>query len=114
MAKCRLTERITIQKYLGEAQNENGFDVPMWDDYYYCWSNFKAVSGKEYEAAKATQTQNIATFTVRYCKKVAELLKKDGTKNFRIQYQDKIFNIEYVYDFENLHEWVDIKANEVV
>lgn len=113
MAKCRLTERIVIEKY-SSSQNENGFDIESWTDYYACWSNYKAVSGKEYEAAKATQTQNIVTFTVRYCKNVAELLKKDGTKLFRIKYQDKLFNIEYAYDFENLHEWVDIKANEVV
>jgi len=112
MAKCRLTERITIEKYSGEMQDENGFDEPKWDTYYECWSNFRAVSGKEYEAAKATQTENIVTFMIRHCKKSAELLKKDSTKNYRIKYKDKLFDIDYVYDYENLHDWVYIKAAE--
>ncbi|BDR80691.1 hypothetical protein N072000002_09470 [Clostridium tetani] len=112
MARCRLTERIIIEQY-STMQNENGFDIEEWQEYYPCWSNYKTVSGKEYESAKATQVENIVTFTVRYCNKVKVLLEKNATKNFRIKYKDKVFNIQYVSDFENLHEWVDIKATEV-
>ncbi|AWZ48317.1 phage head closure protein [Hathewaya limosa] len=113
MAKCRLTERIIIEEYISNNQNENGFDIEKWPEYYSCWCNYKTVNGKEYEAAKATQAQNIVTFTVRYCNKIKALLEKDATKKFRIKYKDKIFNIEYVNDFQNRHEWIDIKATEV-
>jgi len=112
MVKCRLTERIIIEQY-STIQNENGFDEEKWAEYYSCWTNFRAVSGKEYESAKATQVENIVTFTIRYCNKAKVLLEKDATKKFRIKYKDKIFNIEYVSDFENLHTWVDIKVTEV-
>lgn len=113
MSKFRLTERISIQE-CSVSQNENGFDIEEWKEFYKCWSNYKTINGKEYIAAKATQVENVVTFTVRYCKKIKLLLEKDATKKFRIGYKDKIFNIEHVSDFENLHDWVDIKAIEVI
>ncbi|AUM89169.1 hypothetical protein RSJ15_16215 [Clostridium botulinum] len=111
MARCKLTERIIIEKYLGEVQNENGFDEPKWDDKYYkCWSAYKDVSGKEYIAAKANNTENIVTFTVRYCNKTKALLAIGATKDFRIYHKKYYYDIEFVSDYKNLHEWVDIKC----
>lgn len=112
MARYRLTERISIEKYLGEIQNKNGFDYPKWDDKYYkCWSAYKSVDGKEYIAAKANNTENIVTFTVRYCNKTKALLVPGATKNFRINYKGYHYDIEFVSDYKNLHEWIDIKCN---
>lgn len=109
MAQCRLTERIIIEKY-SSSQNENGFDVENWTEYYKCWSGYKQVTGREYISAKATNSENIVTFTVRYCNKVKELLKPGASKIFRVKYKDEYFDIEDVLDFENLHKFVDIKA----
>lgn len=109
MAQCRLTERIIIEKY-SVYQNENGFDIENWTEYYKCWSGFKQVTGREYISAKATNSENIVTFTVRYCNKIKELLKPGASKIFRVKYKDEYFDIEDVLDFENLHTFVDIKA----
>lgn len=109
MAQCRLTERIIIEKY-SAYQNENGFDVENWTEYYKCWSSYKQVTGREYISAKATNSENLVTFTVRYCNKIKELLKPGASKVFRIKYKDEYFDIEDVLDFENLHKFVDIKA----
>lgn len=111
MAKCRLTEKIEIES-LTETKDTQGFRTKVWIEFYKCWSNLKTISGREYIAAKATQSQDIVSFTIRYCKKSSELLKKDATKLFRVKYKDKNYNIEYVNDFENLHDWIDIKCSE--
>lgn len=110
MAQCRLTERIVIEEF-SETQNENGFDEVTWTEYHPCWSRYRRVSSKEYIAAKANNSEQIVTFTVRYCNKVKELLKPGSSKLFRIKY--KGYNYDIVgdpVDFENRHTFVDIKA----
>ncbi|CEN31031.1 putative phage head-tail adaptor [[Clostridium] sordellii] len=111
MAECRLTERIKIEKLSDSKEtNENGFDEEVWKEHYKCWSGYKSVSGKEYIAAKANNSENIVTFTVRYCNKVKELLDPGASKIFRIEYKGFYYDILDVLDFENRHEFVDIKS----
>ncbi|MGL4730415.1 MAG: phage head closure protein [Clostridium sp.] len=110
MAQCRLTERIVIEEF-SETQNENGFDEVTWTKYHQCWSGYRRVSSKEYIAAKANNSEQIVTFTVRYCNKVKELLKPGASKLFRIQYKGYHYDIVGdPVDFENRHTFVDIKA----
>lgn len=110
MAQCRLTERIVIEEF-SETQNENGFDEVTWTKYHKCWSGYRRVSSKEYIAAKANNSEQIVTFTVRYCNKVKELLKPGASKLFRIQYKGYHYDIVGdPVDFENRHTFVDIKA----
>ena len=109
VSKCRLNERILIEKY-SSYQNENGFDVEGWTEYYKCWSGYERVSGKEYIAAKANNSEQIVTFTVRYCNKIKDLLEPGTSKVFRVKYKDNYYDIEDTLDFKNLHTFVDIKA----
>jgi SPP1 family predicted phage head-tail adaptor len=111
MAQFRLNNRITIQKYIGENQNDNGFDIISWDDEYYpCWAGFKQVNGREFISAAANNSEKIVTFTVRYCNKTKVLLDPEGTKIFRIHYNQNKYNIVFCSDYENLHKWIDIKC----
>ncbi|MGL4569639.1 MAG: phage head closure protein [Clostridium sp.] len=111
MADCTLTEIINIEKFLCEFQNDNGFDEPKWDDKYYrCWAAFKGIKGSEFIDAKATNSENIVTFTVRYCNKTKELLDPGASKKFRIKYNEYYYNVVFVSDYNNLHDWIDIKA----
>lgn len=111
MAECRLTERISIEKYIEETQNNNGFSEEKWDENYYkCWAAYKNVSGKEYFAAKSTNSENVDTFTVRYCNKIKPLLSPGAIKRFRVKYKGYIYSIEYVSDYKNNHTFVDIKC----
>lgn len=103
--------RIIISEYLGDVQNENGFDTPNWDDTYYsCWSKFIQVTGKEFISAKANNTENIATFSVRYCSKTKVLLIPGETKKYKIIYKGKDYDIVFCSDYKDMHKWIDIKA----
>lgn len=109
-----LTERIIISQDIGEEQDDNGFDIPIWDNTYYpCWSSFKQVSGKEFISAKANNSESIVTFTVRFCNKTKILLVPGETKNYKVIYKNKDYNILFCSDYNNLHQWVDIKAEVI-
>lgn len=111
MAQCRLTERMTLQKYDVASKDENGFPSQKWDEEYYnCWCAFRSVSGKEYFEAKANNTENIVTFTVRYCAKTKELVEPGATKIYRIFYKGFLYDIQYASDYQDEHEWIDIKC----
>lgn len=111
MGNVKCNERIIISEYLGEIQNDNGFDEPSWDDKYYsCRCGFKQVSGKEFSSAKANNTENIVTFTARYCNKTKVLLIPGETKKYKVIYKGNDYDILFCSDYENLHKWIDIKA----
>lgn len=112
MSECKLTERMILQKFESAGQDEDGFPTePVWNENYYpCWCKFRTVSGKEYFSAKANNTENIVTFTVRYCNKTKALLVPGATKEYRLFYQDNIYDIQFASDFQDAHEWIDIKC----
>lgn len=110
MARCNLTERITIEK-LETTQDEDNFEVENWQEYYKCWSGFKTVSGKEFFNAKANNIQEIVTFTIRYCNKAKALLEPGAENKFRIKYKGYYYNIiPPVSDYSNLHNFIDIRC----
>ncbi|MCC0644894.1 phage head closure protein [Clostridioides sp. ZZV14-6154] len=109
-----LDYRITIEKLSENNTNEMGFPLDDWQAYYTCWSDFKAVSGKEYISAKAVSSENIVTFTIRYSQKVRLIIEDiESTKIYRIRYRNKIYDIIYISDFENKHRFVDFKCKLV-
>lgn len=110
MALCRLTERMVLQKYYNSGQDEDGFEKEAWEDYYSCWCKFRTVSGKEYFAAKANNTENIVTFTIRYCKKIKALLEPGATEKYRVFYKNNTYDIQFAGDYNDMHEWIDIKC----
>lgn len=111
MVNVRTNERIIISQYIGEEQNDNGFDSLQWDDTYYsCWCSFRQVSGKEFISAKANNSENIVTFTIRYCSKTKALLEAGETKQYKVIYKNNDYDILFCSDYNNLHKWIDIKA----
>lgn len=114
MAQCRLTERMILQKYDTLEGDEEGFSNSHWDeDYYSCWCSFRSVSGKEYFSAKTDNSENIVTFTVRYCNKTKPLVEPGATKEFRILYKKNLYNIKYACDIQDKHQWITIKAEVI-
>lgn len=112
MAKCKLTERIELEM-LEEIQNENGFTQKNWTSIYKCWAKYRAINGSEFLSAKATNSENVVTFSVRYCKQTKKLLEANATKIFRIQFKGRAYNILYASDFEDSHEYIDIKCSVI-
>lgn len=111
MNSVKMNKRITISQYLGEVQNDNGFDVANWDDTYYpCWSSFNQISGSEFISAKADNSEDIVTFTVRYFNKTKILLVPGETKKHKVIYKENDYDILFCSDYNNLHKFIDIKA----
>ncbi|ABS40873.1 phage head closure protein [Clostridium botulinum] len=115
-----MRHRITIQKYT-TTQNENGFDIEEWDDYKTVWASMNNLWGKEFYAAKATNSENTIEFIVRYSKD----LKNINTKEYRIKtIKDKnatkeknkyrYFDITFIDNIQYKNKWLKIKAIEVI
>ncbi|WP_061329214.1 phage head closure protein [Clostridium botulinum] len=115
-----MRHRITIQKY-STYQNDNGFDVRKWDDYKTVWASMNNLWGKEFYAAKATNSENTIEFIVRYSKD----LEKINSKEYRIKtIKDKnatkekdkyrYFDITFIDNIKYENKWLKIKAIEVI
>lgn len=104
-----LDKRITFQKYTSYI-NDNGFPVEDWVFYKKVWSKVNNLFGKEYYSAKATQSENTIEFLMRYSKDLEVLLEKDGTKLYRIFWNNREFNITFVDDIKYHHTWLKVKA----
>ncbi|NFC89510.1 head-tail adaptor protein [Clostridium botulinum] len=115
-----MRHRITIQKY-NTYQNENGFDIEEWDDYKTVWASMNNLWGKEFYAAKSTNSENTIEFIVRYSKD----LEKINTKEYRIKtIKDKnatkekdkyrYFDITFIDNIKYENKWLKIKAVEVI
>lgn len=104
MAKCRLTERITfIEEVI--TQNE-GFENKIINDVATFWAARKDISGKEFTSNYQTNYEKIITFTVRGCKFTRSLVPN----KFKIKNRRNIYNIVDISDFNNEHEWIDIRC----
>ncbi|APU60734.1 phage head closure protein [Clostridium botulinum] len=115
-----MRHRITIQKY-STYQNDNGFDVRKWDDYRTLWASMNNLWGKEFYAAKSTNSENTIEFIVRYSKD----LEKINSKEYRIKtIKDKnatkekdkyrYFDITFIDNIKYQNKWLKIKAVEVI
>ena len=114
MARCNLTERIEFETINLKLDDDN-FETPEWDFYYKCWAGYRTVKGKDFIAAKADNSENIVTFTVRYCNKTKALLVPGANKKFRIKYKGFYYDIlPPVSDFDNRHEFIDIRCSIVL
>lgn len=116
----QLNKRIFIQKYT-TTQNENGFDIEEWIDYKTVWASINNLWGKEFYAAKATNSENTVEFIVRYSKN----LEKINSKEYRIKaIKDKnatkekdkyrYFDITFIDNIQYKNRWLKIKAIEVI
>lgn len=110
----KLDKRIVFKK-IEYKQNDYGTEDPELskDIYYSCRAGFKQISGKEFIAAKTTNSENIVTFTVRYCNKLKLLLNPKEKKNFKIEFNNCTYNILFASDWMNLHKYIDIKCEVI-
>lgn len=111
MIIMKLNNKICIERLVDSKDNNNGFAGESWDDEYYpCWAKVKNINGSEYVEAKATNSESIITFTVRYCNKTKEILIPGNSKIFRVRYNNVYYDIEYPSDFNNSHRYIDLKC----
>lgn len=109
MAQCRLTERITIKKFVDRSKDEEGNIIDVFEEYYSCWANYKPLSGKKFAEQQATQYERVDSFTIRYCKK-AEKILFDDLEKYKIIFKGRTYVIKYPYDIKNEHNFIDLEC----
>jgi len=108
-----LNKRIAIQK-LGEIQyNDNGFPISNDDgfgDYKTVWASINNLFGQEFYSAKAINEENTVNFIIRYSKDLTDI----DSKNYRIKWKNRVFNITFIDNVQYANKWIKIKAIETI
>ena len=81
MEIANLNQRIQIQKAVSKT-DEVGNVIQQWQDFYSCFASIKTTGGKERQKGD-TEEQQTVSFTVRFCKKLAELSSVEYRVVFR-------------------------------
>ena len=83
-----LNVKVTFQKN-SVVSDAIGNRKNVWEDYYSCHATVSGEGGQEKAAAGLTAAESDIAFTVRFCKRAAEVTA-DG---FRILFGGEIYNI---------------------
>lgn len=102
-------KRITIEKY-STYQSKNGFDIEDWRSFKVVWASINNLYGKEFYAAKAVNAENTVEFIVRYSKALEEI----NSKQYRISWNNRKFNITFIDNIKYENKLLKIKATEVI
>ena len=99
---------VTIQ-HLEKAKDSDGFSKEEWVDYYTNYAYANKLSGAEFWAAAETASQSTVRFEMRYHSALDEL----NTKDYRLVFKDRIFNITNIDNVQFANETVKISGVEV-
>jgi len=103
-----LNVRITVQKNetivdaIGNHRNE-------WTDYHTCFATVSGEGGSEKSVARLIVDDSDISFTVRYCKALADI---DVTK-YRVVFNDSPFNIVSVDHMNYKKKCLKLKCEKV-
>lgn len=79
---------VTFQKSV-VLVDEIGNHINGWEDYYTCHATVSGEGGSEKAVAGLIVSDSDIAFTVRFCKRAAEVTGE----HFRIKFQEAIYNI---------------------
>ncbi|MBP3273626.1 phage head closure protein [Butyrivibrio sp.] len=103
------SDLVTIQR-LTEKRDKDGFSQTVWEDYYSNYAYVNKLSGSEFWQAAETAAQSTIRFEMRYHTQ----LECVDTKNYRLVFRGRIFNITNVDNVMFKNETVKISGIEVV
>lgn len=98
-------ESVTIEKN-GYTEDEIGNQVVAWKEYYRGYAYMNNLSGSEYWEAAQTQAQNTVMFIFRF----HPLLEAMNTKEYRLVYRGKEYNITSIDNVQYKNETIKIRA----
>lgn len=104
----KFNQRIIIQKR--SINKVKGIPKDDWDTFYSCWCFVNSLFGSELYKALEVQQENVINFTVRYAKTLENL----NTKEYRLYWNNRNFNIIAVDYYGFTKEKITIKAKEVL
>jgi SPP1 family predicted phage head-tail adaptor len=100
---------ITIEKRT-KVKNENGFTSEVWEEYYTNYAYVNKLSGSEFWQAAEVAAQSTVRFELRYHPQLEDV----NTKDFRIMFGTRMFNITNVDNVQFKNDTVKISGIEVV
>ena len=100
---------ITIEQLTSE-RDKDGFEQEVWKPYYSNYAYVNKLSGKEFWAAAETAAQNTVRFELRHHPQLDSVNSKD----FRLIFNNHVFNITNVDNVQFKNETVKISGIEVV
>lgn len=89
--KGKLRERITLQKF-EKVKDKNDITKEKWITWKTVYASVNNLYGKEFELAKATNTENTVEFVIRYSKQFESI----NSEKIKITWQNKTYNITFI------------------
>lgn len=99
------TQRIAIEK-LARGYDEIGNSVENWEPYKKMYAYMNGLSGKEYWEAATLNAENTVDFVCRWKKFFNDM----DTRNYRIVWKGKKFNIKTIDNVQFRNDIVKIRA----
>lgn len=100
-----LRHKITIQK-LNNSQNEYGEVSELWEDILNVRAGIYPISGKEFFAAETVNSEITHKVKIRYIEGI--------TPNMRIKFNNRIFSIESVINFQERNIEIQLLCKELI
>lgn len=104
----KLRNKINIENHV-TGIDENGYPCEEWQELARVWSAKRGLSGREYYAAAAVESETDVVFTVRYNSITIQITPEmriiEGTDT------ENPYNIKSVVDKDGLKRWLEIRAS---
>lgn len=99
-----LNKRIEI--YILSGTDPDGYPINAETLIHSCWAKFSRTSGTEMAKSNADFSTVKVRFLIRYT-------KKELSRKMIVKYSGRTYEIEYINDYEDRHEYVEIWCSEV-
>lgn len=96
---------VTIQKYV-EGFDDIGNPSNEWTDYAHAYAYANGLSGREYWEAANVQQENTVEFIFRW----KPFFDTVNTKQYRLVFRDRIYNINMIDNIQFRNKTVKIRA----
>ncbi len=105
----KFRHRVTIQKYI-PVDGLWGNTTTKWTDWRTVWASINSLFGREFWEAKQCNMENTINITIRYSKDFKDL----DTREYRIKWDNKIYNINFIDNPKFENKTLTIKCTEVM
>lgn len=104
----KLREKIAFITF-EKTTNDNGFPIAKEVIKYECRASKKDLNGKQFFDSMTNNSKIIVSFRVRYCNAIKEVMNMNKNE-FKLKYNNKLYDVVYIYDIQNEHHYVDFKV----
>lgn len=86
-----------------------GNHINVWKEYYTCYTTVSAEAGKEETSAGLVVDNSKIDFTIRWCKKAAEIT----SDNYRVEFNGELYNISAVNHMNYRKKCIKLSCEKV-